>query len=140
MPRRRKLHLLIIDHSMLAQNMYDFLFSGAHQGSYHLNFIDSISKLKKLRIHEQPDVLILNSNAIERDEVLHRGKIPTLLLCSADRTDLKESYAEAKGMILVDKPFYPYDLLLLINHLVQNHTKKTSKVKKAKRTTRRDKR
>ncbi|OGP17716.1 MAG: hypothetical protein A3I75_06130 [Deltaproteobacteria bacterium RIFCSPLOWO2_02_FULL_50_16] len=126
MPRRRKLHLLIIDQSALARNMYTLLF-GYSEG-YALQYAESIEKLNRLKTHEKPDVLILNSNAIARGASFQRGRVPTLLLCSADRADLKEEYAAMKSLTVVPKPFYPYDLILLVNQMAQIQRKKTKKV------------
>ena len=134
MSRRRKLHLLIIDKSVLARNMYALLF--ANPGAYFVNYADSVDKLKKLKTHEKPDVLVLNSNVIGRGEPLNRGKMPTLLLCSPDRLDLKDEYeGEHKDLILVEKPFYPYNLLSWIHSLAQIKAKK-AKPRKSKGTKR----
>jgi DNA-binding response OmpR family regulator len=130
MPRRRKLHLLIIDRSVLARNMYTLLF--ANPGYYYLSYADDVDKLKKLRTHEKPDILILNSNVLGRGESFQRGRIPTILLCGADRHDLREEYEGAKGLALVEKPFYPYGLMSIVSQLLNSQTKKKPVVKRKK--------
>ncbi len=130
MPARIRIDVLIVDRSTLAHNLYQLLFTG--QNRFRISFADEFQSLTKRSHRFRPDILLVNSNAIERDTLNgFRFPCPTILIASKDRLDLQESTAEQKQVTLIDKPFYPYDLLSVVNRLAgQRIEKERKKVKR----------
>jgi DNA-binding NtrC family response regulator len=108
---------MVVDKSPLARNMYQILFSG--QNRFDINYSEEFDSLFKKSARLKPDLLIINSNALDRGKEL-KFPCPTIIIASKDRIDLKESAPHAKGLYLLEKPFYPYDLLSVANRLVQD--------------------
>lgn len=122
MPARIRFDVMVVDRSPLACNMYQILFSG--QNRYRLLFAGEYKSLFKRSARLRPDLLLINSNALESGESL-KFPCPTVLITSKQRFDLRESLPEdQKNLILLEKPFYPYDLLSYANRLV--HDKRES--------------
>lgn len=116
---------MVIDRSELAGQMYSLLFTSKLR--FRLRFSNEFSTLHKLSPRLRPDLLVINSNALPKGEVL-RFPCPTLVISAKDRFDLKEQIsqiAETTSVLLVEKPFYPYDLISLANRLI--HSPKISK-------------
>ncbi len=115
MPPRILRDVLVVDRSALAGNMYQLLFTP--QNRFRLRFSNEFESLFKRSRRLRPDLLVVNSNALARD-----GKTefpcPAILICSRDRIDLKEALMEAGGVVLIEKPFYPYDLISVANRLL----------------------
>ena len=116
MPARTRYDVTIVDHSALARNMYQILFSGKDR--FRLRFADEYDSLFKRSPRLRPDLLLVNCNALEKGKEL-KFPCPTIMIVSKKRFDLKESVPAAKFLSLIEKPFYPYDLLSMANHLIQ---------------------
>lgn len=116
MPARKRVDVLIVDQSQLAQNMYRLLFSA--QAQYRVHFGEEFETLFKRSVRLRPDLLIVNSNSLAK-WMEPRFPCPTILIASRDRLDLKEGVDGRKDMVLIEKPFYPYDLLSVANRLSQ---------------------
>ncbi|MBI2068396.1 MAG: hypothetical protein HYW02_04425 [Deltaproteobacteria bacterium] len=117
MPARTRHDIAIVDRSPLARNMYQVLFSG--QDRFHINFTDEFQSLFKRSPRLKPDLLIVNSNALPKGSEL-RFPCATVMIVSKDRLDLKESAQSSPSLFLLEKPFYPYDLLSVANRLIQD--------------------
>lgn len=115
MPARILRDVLVIDRSALAQNMYQLLFSA--QSRYRVRFGEEFESLFKRSKRLKPDLLIINSNSIPRGNAL-RFPVPTILIASRDRMDIKEEMTGSKEVVLIEKPFYPFDLLSVASRLV----------------------
>ena len=114
MPPRILRDILVIDRSMLAKNMYQLLFSA--QNRFRVRFSEEYQSLFKKSRRMRPDLLIINSNSLERGTALEFPS-PTILIVSKERFDLKEQVADQNGVVLIEKPFYPYDLISVANGL-----------------------
>lgn len=117
MPARILYDILIVDRSPLAQNLYQVLFSTNNR--FRLGFSDEYESLFKKSARFRPDLLLMNSNTLPRNHDL-RFPCETLLLHSKDRTDIKEKAQEIPGLYLLEKPFYPYDLLSMTHKMVRD--------------------
>ncbi|QQR81888.1 MAG: hypothetical protein IPJ69_07335 [Deltaproteobacteria bacterium] len=124
MPPRILKDVMVIDRSALASQMYALLFTPKLR--FRLRFSDEFSTLHKLSPRLRPDLLVINSNSLSKDEALN-FPCPTLVISSKDRFDLKEQVIQMaeSSVLLVEKPFYPYDLISLANRLI--NSPKTSK-------------
>jgi DNA-binding NtrC family response regulator len=118
MPPRIFRDILVIDRSALARNMYQLLFSA--QSRYRVLFAEEYESLFKRSKRLRPDLLIVNSNALPRQDrsVEIKFPAPAILIVSKDRVDLKEQAAGRKDVALIEKPFYPYDLISVANRLI----------------------
>lgn len=117
MPARIRYDVTVVDRSPLARNMFQVLFSGLDR--FRLQFADEYQSLFKRSTRLKPDLLIVNSNVLTADESL-KFPCPTVLIASKNRVDLRESLPDSGGVFLLEKPFYPYDLLSIANRLVQD--------------------
>ena len=115
MPPRILRDVLIVDRSSLAANMYQLLFTP--QNRFRLRFANEFDSLFKRSRRFRPDLLVVNSNALARDAKLE-FPCPTILIASKERIDLKETLTGAKGVVTIEKPFYPYDLISVANRLI----------------------
>ena len=116
---------MVVDHSALACQMYALLFTSKLR--FRLRFADELSTLNKLSPRLRPDLFVINSHSLPKNTSL-QFPCPTLVITSKDRFDLKEQVAHLEGegrVLLVEKPFYPYDLISLANRLI--HSPKVSK-------------
>jgi hypothetical protein len=118
MPPRIFRDILVVDRSALARNMYQLLFSA--QSRYRVLFAEEYESLFKRSKRLRPDLLIVNSNALPREE--HNADLkfpaPAIVIHSKDRVDLKEQVSGRKDVVLIEKPFYPYDLISVANRLI----------------------
>ncbi|HEX5036293.1 MAG TPA: hypothetical protein VFX30_03965 [bacterium] len=128
MPPRIFRDILVVDRSALACNMYQLLFSS--QSRYRVLFAEEYETLFKRSKRLRPDLMIVNSNALARNAEL-KFPAPAILIVSKDRVDLREQAAGRKDLVLIEKPFYPYDLISVANRLI------LSAVEKAKERNRR---
>lgn len=119
--------ILVIDASALARNMYQLLFSP--QNRFRVLFADEYESLFKRSKRLRPDLLIVNSNRLTRDAQLE-FPAPTILIISKDRFDLKEKSAGLNEVVVIEKPFYPYDLISVANRLIAGNRVKLEKIKK----------
>lgn len=118
MPPRLLKDVMIVDASALARQMYSLLFTTKLR--FRLRFSDEFAPLHKLSPRLRPDLLVINSSALPKDQSL-KFPCPTLVITSKDRFDLKEQLAtleKEESILLVEKPFYPYDLISLANRLI----------------------
>lgn len=115
MPPRIFRDILVIDRSALARNMYQLLFSS--QSRYRVLFAEEYESLFKRSKRLRPDLMIVNSNALERNAEL-KFPAPAILIVSEDRVDLREQALGRKDLVLIEKPFYPYDLISVANRLI----------------------
>lgn len=115
MPPRIVRDILIVDRSTLACNMYQLLFSAMNR--FRVRFADEYESLFKRSRRLRPDLLIVNSNALPRQAPVN-FPVPTILIVSKDRLDLREGAVGAGDVVLIEKPFYPYDLISIANRLI----------------------
>ena len=116
MPKRVRYDVLVVDRSTLARNLYQILFS--NQDRFRIDFANEFTSLAKRSPRFKPDLLLVNSNAIGRGET-PMFPCPTILIISKDRLDLKESLDESRKLFILEKPFYPYDLLSVASRMVR---------------------
>jgi len=128
MRRTAILRLLIIDQSELAKNMYELLF--ADLPGFRIEFATKDDDLSERQRRGRPHIILLNSNSVDRSEAPDFiGEYPTVLLLSPDRQDLKTLARENERITLVEKPFYPYDLITIINQVAQEYHPLSGSVK-----------
>src|SRR5215467_9240174 len=108
MPPRIFRDILVVDRSALARNMYQLLFSS--QSRYRVMFAEEYESLFKRSKRQRPDIMIVNSKALERNAE-PKFPAPAILIISKDRVDLREQAVGRKDLVLIEKPFYPYDLI-----------------------------
>lgn len=126
MPARIRFDIMVVDRSPLAHNLYQLLFAG--QNRFRLCFADEFHSLNKRSPRFRPDVLLVNSNTIPKDSLGdYRFPCPTIMVVSKWRVDLKEVVGGQEKVTVIEKPFYPYDLLSMANRLT------AQKLVKAKR-------
>jgi DNA-binding NtrC family response regulator len=123
MPPRIFRDILVIDRSALAKNMYELLFSA--QSRYRVLFAEEYESLFKRSKRLRPDLIIVNSNALDKLDGRFDDKhaelkfpAPAILIVSKDRMDLREQAAGRKDVVKIEKPFYPYDLISVANRLI----------------------
>ncbi|MBI2982105.1 MAG: hypothetical protein HYY44_07440 [Deltaproteobacteria bacterium] len=121
MPARIFYDILVVDRSALARNMYQVLFSTNDR--YRLRFSEEYQSLFKKSARFRPDLLLVNSNAIKKEAEL-KFPCPTVLLTSKNRTDIKDAVSELDHLYLIEKPFYPYDLLSVAHKMVRDRIEK----------------
>lgn len=130
MPPRVLRDILVVDRSLLACNMYQLLFSAVNR--YRVRFADEFESLFKKSRRLRPDLLIVNSNALSKELTLAFPS-PAILIASKDRIDLREGLHGKKNVVLIEKPFYPFDLLSIANRLVGNKViRMTARKRKAR--------
>lgn len=115
MPRRILRDVLVVDRSPLASNMYPLLFTT--QNRFRVRFADEYATLFKRSKRLRPDLLVVNSNALARESELV-FPCPAILITSPNRLDLKEQAVGLQGIFVVEKPFYPFDLISVANRLI----------------------
>lgn len=120
MPPRILRDILVVDRSALACSMYQLLFTSPLR--FRIRFSNEYASLMKRSPRLRPDLLVVNSNSLSREEegqvIGRRFPCPAILICSRDRFDLKEEMSGRSDVILIEKPFYPYDLIALANRLI----------------------
>ena len=120
MRRTSTLRLLIIDRSELAKNMYELLFRDLP--GYRIELADSADGLADRQRRARPHVILVNSNALEKSvEPAFVADYPTVVLGAPDRMDLKALAREHDNVAIVEKPFYPYDLITIINRVASKY-------------------
>ncbi len=120
MRRTATLRLLIIDRSVLAKNMYELLFQEIP--GFRIEFAESTEGIEERQRRGKPHLILINSNAIPQgDRISFAEEFPTVLMGSADRQDLKAIAREQDKVTFVEKPFYPYDLITIINRVASTY-------------------
>ncbi|MBI1909611.1 MAG: hypothetical protein HYS22_05525 [Deltaproteobacteria bacterium] len=118
--------VVVVDSSLLAKNMYGTLFSALP--ACELDYWENAQPLSEKK---KQDLLIVNSNTIPQGTVVSfPPSVPVILLVSRDRFDLKEQYGGSLQVSLIEKPFYPYDLLSEVNRLLGDSPKGASPLKR----------
>lgn len=119
MKRTSPKRIAVVDSSLLARNMYRTLF--APLGSLEIECWENIQAMQEKK---RPNLFIVNSNTLPRyaEELSFPTSAPVILLTSPDRNDLKEQCRRQPGVSLIEKPFYPYDLLSEANRLLGGRT------------------
>lgn len=115
MPPRILRDVLVVDRSPLACNMYHLLFTA--QNRFRVRFADEFRSLFKKSKRLKPDLLVINSNALPQGDPVE-FPAPAILIASESRLDLKEAANGIRNLVLVEKPFYPYDLVSVANRLI----------------------
>lgn len=128
MPPRILKDILVVDRSTLACNMYQLLFTP--QLRFRVRFGDEFESLLKRSARLRPDLLVVNSNALLNGSST-RFPCPTILIVSRDRHDLKEEVSGRDDVVIIEKPFYPYDLIAVANRLM-SRPKRTRRGRKRK--------
>lgn len=130
MPPRILRDILVIDKSELARNMYNLLFTP--QTRFRVRFADEYQSLFKKSRRLRPDLLIINSNFLPRGADI---SLPcaAILISSKDRSDVRENVATMKAVAVVEKPFYPYDLISVANRLIVPFKGRKRSVRRSKR-------
>ena len=95
--------------------MYQLLFSA--QSRFRVLFAEEYQSLFKRSRRLRPDLVVVNSNALERHADT-RFPCPAIVVISKDRLDLKEQLQGRKDLVVIEKPFYPYDLISVANRLL----------------------
>lgn len=95
--------------------MYQLLFSA--QSRFRVLGADEYQSLFKRSRRLRPDLLVVNSNAMDRNSDT-QFPCPTIAVISKDRLDLKEQLLGRKDVVVIEKPFYPYDLISVANRLL----------------------
>ncbi len=137
MRRTDTIRLFIIDRSVLARNMYQLLF--ADLPGYRVEYGENGKGLAGRQRRARPHLVIVNGNAFqesEQDDRTFLEEYSTILLVSPTRSDLKEFAQQKDNITVVQKPFYPYDLITVINRIagasqIIRRSKKTAEGKKA---------
>lgn len=129
MPPRLLRDILIVDNSMLARNMYQLLFTS--QNRFRSRFADEYQSLFKRSPRLRPDLLVVNGNALPR-HVEMRFPCPAILIVSKDRVDVREAAADNDNIVVIEKPFYPYDLVSVANRLIVPFVKRAEGKKRGK--------
>lgn len=120
MRRTSILRLLVIDRSELAKNMYELLFRDLP--GFRIEFASDGEGLLTRQRRARPHVILVNSNALEKNQIPDfLSEYPTVILAAVDRLDLKALPQENEKVTLVEKPFYPYDLITVINRVASYH-------------------
>ena len=131
MPPRILRDVMVVDRSALARNMYQLLFSA--QSRFRVLAGEEYQSLFKRSRRLRPDLLVVNSNAMERHAET-QFPCPTIAVVSKDRLDLKEQLLGRKDVVVIEKPFYPYDLISVANRLlVKTATRKGKKTGRRRR-------
>ncbi len=125
MPPRILRDVLVVDRSLLAKNMYQLLFSA--QSRFRVLFAEEYETLFKRSRRFRPDLLVVNSNSLEQGAEL-RFPCPAILIVSKDRVDLREHVFSQKDVVVIEKPFYPYDLISVANRLIAKAKSRVGKV------------
>lgn len=112
---------MVVDRSALARNMYQLLFTS--QIRFRVLFADEFKTLFKRSRRLRPDLLVVNSNTLERHGDF-AFPCPAIVVVSKDRQDLKEELLGKKDVVIIEKPFYPYDLITVANRLLIKKSKK----------------
>lgn len=133
MPPRIFRDILVIDRSALAKNMYELLFSA--QSRYRVLYAEEYESLFKRSKRLRPDLMIVNSNTLPKvngdvgnQQAELKFPAPAILIVSKDRVDLKEKAMGRKDIVLIEKPFYPYDLISVANRLILIAVEKAKRV------------
>lgn len=129
MPPRVLKDILVVDRSTLARNMYQLLFTP--QLRFRLRFGDEYETLFKRSVRLRPDLLVVNSNALTDGNPPVRFPCPAILIISRNRHDLKEALSGSEETVVIEKPFYPYDLIAVANRLI-SRPRKTRRGRKRK--------
>ncbi len=124
MRRTSTLRLLVIDNSELAKNMYGLLFQDLP--GYRVEFAEKLEGLEERKRRARPHVVLLNSNAVSREDsevkaMAFLADYPTVIVSALDRLDLKDLARQHDNVELIHKPFYPYDLITVINRVASTH-------------------
>ncbi len=127
MPRRPLQDVIITDSSVLARNMYQLLFSS--QNRFRVRFVEEYETLFKRSPRLRPDLMIVNSNSLAENQPL-RFPCPAILVISRNRFDIKENTVGLDRVLVIEKPFYPYDLLAMAHKLIQEPAKKRTRKRK----------
>ena len=136
MRRTAILRLLVIDRSELAKNMYALLFRDLP--GFRIEFASDSQGLLDRQRRARPHVILINSNALERNNTpAFLSEYPTVILASPDRLDLKALVQEYDKVTMVEKPFYPYDLITVINRVASYHNPMSKRIEPAPPPTRR---
>lgn len=101
--------------------MYQLLFTA--QSRFRVLLADEFQTLFKRSRRLRPDLLVVNSNALERHGDLD-FPCPAIVVVSKDRQDLREELLGKKDVVVIEKPFYPYDLIAMANRLLVKKSKK----------------
>lgn len=123
MRRTETLRLYVVDRSVLARNMYNLLFRDLP--GFRVEYGDTLDGLTKRQRRARPHLILVNGNALSDGTVVLDAclvaEYPTIVLASPSRTDLKELAWREQNITLVEKPFYPYDLIAIINRVAGIH-------------------
>lgn len=115
MPPRVVNDVLVVDRSPLARNMYQLLFSAVRR--FRVRYADEYESLFKKSRRLRPDLLIVNSNSLTKPASVD-FPVPAILISSKDRLDIKEAVGSHRGVVLIEKPFYPFDLISIAQRLI----------------------
>lgn len=124
--------MLVIDNSLLATNMYKLLFAGHPE--WEVQYIPELATLTRWQVNPRKwRVMIVNTGVAGRDpggltsiftERPGLQKIPKIFLISPGQGALKDDLSKLQETSLVQKPFFPYDLLTQLNQIIIDGKKK----------------
>jgi len=136
MRRTATLRLLVIDRSELAKNMYDLLFRDLP--GFRIEFASDGNDLMTRQRRARPHVVLVNSNALEKNAAPDFiREYPTVILAAPDRLDLQALIQDYEKVTMIEKPFYPYDLITVINRVASYHNPMSKRIEPAPAPTRR---
>lgn len=130
MRRTSILRLLVIDRSELAKNMYQLLFRDLP--GFRIEFADNGEGVMTRQRRARPHVILVNSNSLEKNGAPeYIREYPTVILASPERLDLRALAQDNEKVTLVEKPFYPYDLITVINRVASYHNPMSRRIEPA---------
>ena len=131
--------MLAVDDSLLATNMYRLLFAGHPE--WDIDYVSDVTPITKFRSGGKSPawkVIIVNTSVAARDpgsllqifqEKPALRKTPKIFLISPGQGALKDDLSLLPVTTLVQKPFFPYDLIMQINRiLLHGNEKKKNRV------------
>lgn len=127
--------MLVVDNSLLATNMYRLLFAGHPEWEVdYASDLGPITQLKKGGRTGSWQVVIINTGVVGRDPGLllqtmqsrpALKNVPKIFLISPGQGALKDDLSRLPTATLVQKPFFPYDLIMQLNRIIlQNNGQK----------------
>ena len=120
--------MLVVDDSLLATNMYRLLF--ASHPEWEVDYVSDLTPISRFRSRSKGpawQVIIVNTSVAARDPgslpQLFQSKSATkqlakIFLISPGQGALKDDLSRLPFTTLVQKPFFPYDLIMQMNRII----------------------
>ncbi len=121
-----KKHILVIDRSLLSQNIYRVVLSRFPQLMLHMaDTIDAVGSI--VADASICNMMLFNANAAGREieltqEILANtapySKLPKLVICSKASMPVWEDWCEDGMAVILEKPFHPDELVSELKRLL----------------------